>query len=51
MSAAPERWSLGARARRLPSYHRQGQAGSVMGAATVARRRFVLAAAMIVQLM
>uniref|UniRef100_N1QS65 Chaperone activity of bc1 complex-like, mitochondrial n=1 Tax=Aegilops tauschii TaxID=37682 RepID=N1QS65_AEGTA len=31
-TATPERWSLGARALRLPGCHRQGQAGSGLGA-------------------
>ena len=35
--AAPGRWSFGERARRLPDYHRQGPAGSGMGAAAAAR--------------
>ena len=48
-NAAPGHWSLGARARRLPGCHRQGQAGSGMGAAIAACRRLVLAAAMVVR--
>lgn len=47
--AAPGRWSLGARVRRFPSCHQQGQAGSDMGVATTARRRLVVAAVMVVR--
>lgn len=37
-TAAPERWSLAARARRLPGYHRQSQAGSgILAAAMIVR--------------
>jgi hypothetical protein len=36
---ALERWSLGARARRLPDYHQQCQTDSDMGAATSMRWR------------
>lgn len=43
------RWSLRARARRLPGYYRQGQADFDRGAAAVARRRLVLAAIVIVR--
>ena len=46
--AVPGSWSLGARARRLPSCHRQGQAGSSMGAATTLNQRLVLEAAIVV---
>jgi hypothetical protein len=49
MTSPPRRWSLGACARRLPGCHRQDQAGSGMGAATAARRRLVLAAAVVVR--
>ena len=48
-TAAPGRWSLGARAQRLPSCHRQGQASSGRGAATAARRRLVLATIVVVR--
>ena len=44
------RWSLGARARRLPDCHQQWHAGSGNGAATTARRRLVRAPAMVVRL-
>jgi hypothetical protein len=49
MTAAPGHWSLGARARRLPGCHRQGQAGSGRGATTAMRRRLVLAAVVVVR--
>ena len=47
---APELCSLGAHARKRHDCHRQGQAGSSMRAAIVARRRLDLAATMVVQL-
>ena len=40
---------LRARARRLSGCHRQGQAGSGMGAATAAHRWLVLAAPMVIR--
>jgi hypothetical protein len=43
------RWSLGARARRLPDCHQQRQADSGRGAATAARRRLALAAIVVVR--
>ena len=43
------RWSLGARARRLPDCHQQRQAGSDGGAATAARRRLALATVVVVR--
>ena len=43
------RWSLGARARRLPDCHQQWHAGSGNGAATAARRRLALAAVVFVR--
>ena len=50
MTAALGNSSIGARARRLPDYHQQGQAGSGMRAATAAPRRLVLAVTMIIWL-
>jgi hypothetical protein len=44
------RWSLGARARRLPGCHRQSQAGFHRGAATTVCRRLVLSAIVVVRL-
>jgi hypothetical protein len=49
MAAAPGRWSLGARAKRLHGYHRHGLAGSSWGAAIAASHRLVLAAIVVVQ--
>ena len=46
-TAALGRWSLGARARRLPVCHQQRQAGSDGGAATAARRRLAPAAVVV----
>ena len=46
--AAQGRWSLGARARRLPDCNRQCQAGFGMGAVTVACRLLVQVVAMVI---
>ena len=46
-TSALGRWSLGARARRLPGCHQQRQAGSGRGAATAARRWLALAAVVV----
>ena len=43
------RWSLGARAQRLPVCHQQGQAGSGRGVTTTARQQFVLAAVVVLR--
>jgi hypothetical protein len=43
------RWSLGARARRLPDCHHHCQAGSGKGAATTARRRLALVTIVVVR--
>ena len=47
-TAAPGRWSLGARARRLLGCHRQRQVGSDIGATTTAHQPLVLATVVVV---
>lgn len=48
-TAGPECWFLGVRGRNLYGCHRQGQAGSGRGAATVSRQRLVLTVVVIVR--
>jgi hypothetical protein len=42
-------WSLGARAQKLPDYHKQCQVGSSSGAATTVHRRLTLTVVAIIR--
>ena len=48
-TSALGRWSLGARAQRLPGCHQQHQAGSSTGAATTARQRLTPVAVVVIR--